>query len=80
NIAELGIGLNNAITNAIGYILTDEKIGGTVHVAFGNNSSFGGISKSNLHWDFVSAVGVNIEVTYKDGSSKLIMEDGKMLG
>ncbi|MFQ5979690.1 MAG: aminopeptidase [Candidatus Heimdallarchaeota archaeon] len=79
NIAELGIGLNNAITKAIGYILTDEKIGGTVHVAFGNNSSFGGISKSNLHWDFVSAVGVSIKVTYKDGSSKLIMEDGKML-
>lgn len=79
NIAELGIGLNSAITKAIGYILTDEKIGGTVHVAFGNNSHFGGKSTSTLHWDFISAVGVNIEATYKDGSTKLIAEEGKFI-
>ena len=33
NVAELGIGCNPEITKAIGYILTDEKINGSVHVA-----------------------------------------------
>jgi len=37
NVAELGIGCNPEITRAIGYILTDEKIIGSVHLAFGFN-------------------------------------------
>ena len=37
NVGELGIGCNPVITKAIGYILTDEKINGSVHVAFGFN-------------------------------------------
>ncbi|MFX1487711.1 MAG: aminopeptidase, partial [Promethearchaeota archaeon] len=42
NVGELGIGCNPVITKSIGYILTDEKINGSVHVAFGFNKSFGG--------------------------------------
>ena len=78
NVAELGIGLNMSIDKAIGYILTDEKIGGSVHVAIGANKTYGGTSESTLHWDFVTAPKATIEVIYIDGSSKVIMEEGKL--
>lgn len=76
NIAELGIGCNPAIDRAIGYILTDEKLGGSVHVAFGSNFSYGGTSKSSMHWDFVTHPSATIEVV---GTKEIIMRDGKIL-
>jgi aminopeptidase len=79
NVGELGIGCNPVITKAIGYILTDEKINGSVHVAFGFNKSFGGTSISQIHWDFVTAPNANITVEYKDNSKKTIMENGKLV-
>ncbi|MHA1912991.1 MAG: aminopeptidase [Promethearchaeota archaeon] len=79
NVAELGIGCNPVITKAIGYILTDEKINGSVHVAFGFNKSFGGTSSSQMHWDFVTAPAANIVVEYQDGSKKSVMENGKLV-
>ena len=79
NVAELGIGCNPVITEAIGYILTDEKINGSIHVAFGFNKSFGGTSASQMHWDFVTAPKANITVEYIDGSRKNIMENGKLI-
>jgi aminopeptidase len=78
NVAELGIGCNPEITKAIGYILTDEKINGSVHVAFGFNNSFGGTSISQMHWDFVTAPKVNIIVEYLDGTKKQIMDNGNL--
>jgi aminopeptidase len=78
-VAELGIGLNPVIDRAIGYILTDEKIGGSVHVAFGRSDMYGGNVQSNMHWDFVTAPDVTLEVEYKDGSKKLLMKGGKLL-
>ena len=80
NVGELGIGCNPVITKPIGYILTDEKINGSVHVAFGFNKSFGGTSASQMHWDFVTAPKANITVEYVDGSKKVIMENGKLIG
>jgi len=79
NIGELGIGCNPVITKAIGYILTDEKIYGSVHVAFGFNKHFGGTSTSQMHWDFVTAPIANITVEYEDDSRRKIMENGKLL-
>ena len=76
NIAELGIGCNPAIDKAIGYILTDEKLGGSVHVAFGSNFSYGGTSKSSMHWDFVTHPSATIEIV---DTGKVIMKDGKIL-
>jgi aminopeptidase len=76
NIAELGIGVNPAIDTAIGYILTDEKLIGSVHVAFGNNFSYGGASKSSMHWDFVSHPSATIEVVE---TGEIIMQDGEVL-
>ncbi len=79
NVGELGIGCNPVITKPVGYILTDEKINGSVHLAFGFNISFGGTSVSQMHWDFITAPKENITVEYKDGSKKTIMENGKLI-
>ncbi|MFX1447322.1 MAG: aminopeptidase [Promethearchaeota archaeon] len=79
NVAELGIGCNPEITKAIGYILTDEKINGSVHIAFGFNKMMGGTSVSQLHWDFVTAPQANITVEYKNGMKKKIMNNGTMV-
>ncbi len=79
NIAELGIGFNPKITKAIGYILTDEKVTGTVHVAFGSNNTYGGTSESTMHWDFVTAPGVNVDVERTDGSTVQVMRRGRFV-
>ncbi|MFX1236272.1 MAG: aminopeptidase, partial [Promethearchaeota archaeon] len=79
NVAELGVGCNPMITKAIGYILTDEKITGSVHMAFGSNKMYGGTSISQMHWDFVSDPHATISVEYLDGSKKSIMENGKII-
>lgn len=51
-IAELGIGLNPK-AKIIGNILEDEKVIGTVHIAVGNNLSYGGTNDVPLHLDGV---------------------------
>lgn len=51
-IAELGIGTNDAAVLS-GNVLEDEKILGTIHVAFGDNHSFGGSIRVASHQDFV---------------------------
>lgn len=79
NIAELGVGFNPKIRRAFGYILTDEKVKGTVHIAFGGNKGYGGRSESTMHWDFVSAPGANIEVERIDGTTVLVMRNGRLL-
>jgi aminopeptidase len=76
NIAELGIGCNPAVDKAIGYILTDEKLGGSAHVAFGSNNHFGGLSRSSMHWDFVTHPSATIEVV---GTGEVVMKDGKIV-
>ena len=53
SFAELGIGLNPAITRLTGNALFDEKVLGTAHVAIGDNSFFGHNTKSARHTDFV---------------------------
>ena len=78
NVAELGIGMNPVINKIIGYLLTDEKIGGTIHVAVGENNRFpGGKSRSCLHWDFISNKGVNLETIYQNKKAKTLIENGK---
>ena len=52
NIAEFGIGTNN-MAKRPDNILESEKILGTIHIALGDNSSFGGIVRSPFHQDFV---------------------------
>jgi aminopeptidase len=77
NVAELGIGMNPVIDKIIGYLLTDEKIGGTIHVAIGENYRFpSGRSHSCLHWDFISNKGINLSAI-TGGKEKIIIENGK---
>lgn len=52
NLAELGIGTNPEAT-IIGQLLQDEKVMGTCHFAFGDNTSYGGKSASEIHWDAI---------------------------
>lgn len=52
-LAELGIGLNPHIPETMGNTLLDEKVVGSIHLALGRNTMYGGISKSTLHWDLV---------------------------
>lgn len=52
NLAELGVGTNEQAT-LTGNILEDEKILGTVHVAFGASASFGGTVSVPIHLDVV---------------------------
>ena len=70
NIAELGIGINSAATLS-GNTLEDEKIKGTVHIALGDNSTFGGTVSAPSHLD-----GLIMNPTmYLDG--EMVIEDKK---
>ncbi|MCJ7813877.1 MAG: aminopeptidase, partial [Candidatus Atribacteria bacterium] len=72
NVAEFGIGTNpNA--RLTGNILEDEKILGTIHVAFGSNNTFGGKVSAGVHLDAV----VLSPTVFID--EKLIMDKGKLL-
>jgi leucyl aminopeptidase (aminopeptidase T) len=66
NIAELGIGMNDK-AKVIGSPLEDEKVLGTVHVAVGDNSTFGGTVKAGVHLD-----GIILNPTLKLGEVELI--------
>jgi leucyl aminopeptidase (aminopeptidase T) len=49
-VAEFGIGTNYK-AKITGHILEDEKVLGTVHIAFGNNLSMGGTIDVPIHID-----------------------------
>jgi hypothetical protein len=52
-IAELGIGLNHALTPR-GHVMLDEKAGGTAHVAIGRNTgAYGGDNEATIHVDCI---------------------------
>jgi aminopeptidase len=78
NVAELGIGCNPKITQSIGYILTDEKVVGSVHLAFGNNFSYGGTSRSAMHWDFVTVPRVTMVARMEDGAERTVIKRGRL--
>jgi leucyl aminopeptidase (aminopeptidase T) len=72
NLAELGIGTHDK-ARITGHVLEDEKVIGTIHIAFGDNKSMGGTVRVASHLD-----GVVMSPTVSvDG--ELIMKDGKLL-
>ncbi len=72
-VAEFGIGTNYK-AKLTGMILEDEKVFGTIHVAFGNNISMGGRISVCSHLDGLI---IEPDVYFDD---KLIMKKGKMIG
>jgi leucyl aminopeptidase (aminopeptidase T) len=76
NIAELGIGTNENATRPDN-ILESEKILGTVHIALGDNSSFGGRVKTPFHQDFVFFKPTVVLIDRK-GIKTELMRDGKL--
>jgi len=76
-IGELGIGTNYGIDRAIGTILFDEKLGGTVHVALGRSyPETGGRNKSALHWDLICDLRAGGRIT-ADG--EVVQQDGRFV-
>ncbi|ACV46662.1 MULTISPECIES: aminopeptidase [Halomicrobium] len=51
NLAELGIGTNVAVRDLVGSVLLDEKAGGTVHIAIGDDHAIGGDTTAPIHLD-----------------------------
>jgi leucyl aminopeptidase (aminopeptidase T) len=76
NIAELGIGTNNKASRPDN-ILESEKIFGTIHVALGDNSSFGGKVRTSFHQDFVFFK-PTITLIYKNGRKRMLMKNGSL--
>jgi leucyl aminopeptidase (aminopeptidase T) len=72
NLAELGIGTNERAT-LTGNVLEDEKILGTVHVAFGASAGIGGTVSVPVHLDSVV-----LEPTLEIGGTRVV-EGGRFL-
>lgn len=77
NVAELGIGTNDRATRPDN-VLEAEKILGTVHIAFGDNTGFGGVVSAPFHEDYVlyqpTLTGIR-----RDGSRFPILDSGRLL-
>jgi leucyl aminopeptidase (aminopeptidase T) len=74
-IGELGIGLNIG-ARLTGNPLEDEKAFNTAHIAFGNNEQIvGGQNCSKTHRDFLFFK-PTLNVTFKDDSREVLIEDG----
>jgi aminopeptidase len=78
NIAELGIG-TNSMAKRPDNILESEKIMGTIHIALGDNSSFGGRVDTPFHQDFVFFKPTVVLID-KDGGKTVLMKKGRFQG
>lgn len=72
-LGEFGIGTNEK-ARITGVVLEDEKVYGTIHVAFGSNNTFGGTVAAGVHIDCV----VGKPDVYLD--DELIMKHGELIG
>lgn len=77
NIAELGIGTNDRATRPDN-ILEAEKILGTIHIALGDNSGFGGAVQTPFHEDYVF-YRPSLTAMAADGSRTALLRDGTLL-
>jgi leucyl aminopeptidase (aminopeptidase T) len=71
-VAEFGIGTNPAAA-IVGIILEDEKVEGTIHLAFGTSAGIGGQNTASVHIDGL-VLGATVEL---DG--RTIMSEGTLL-
>ncbi|MEE8574684.1 MAG: aminopeptidase [Thermodesulfobacteriota bacterium] len=75
NIAELGVGTNEKADRP-NNILETEKILGTIHIALGDNSSFGGTVIVPFHQDYVFYKSTLL-IKKTDGEVVTILKDGE---
>lgn len=71
-LGEFGIGTNDK-ARITGVVLEDEKVYGTIHVAFGSNNTFGGNISAGVHIDVV----VKKPDVYLD--DRLVMRAGELI-
>ena len=76
NIAELGIGTNDK-ANRPENVLEAEKILGTIHIALGDNSGFGGAVSAPFHEDYVFYQ-PTLTAIMADGSRRIIITNGDL--
>jgi leucyl aminopeptidase (aminopeptidase T) len=72
NLAELGVGTNDA-AKLTGVVLEDEKLLGTIHVAFGASAGIGGTVSVQIHLDVV-VLDASLEI---DG--RTVLENGQFV-
>jgi leucyl aminopeptidase (aminopeptidase T) len=54
SLAEIGVGMNEAVQHLTGNMLLDEKASGTAHIALGSNTFMGGLIDASIHCDMVT--------------------------
>lgn len=77
NVAELGIGTNDKAVRPDN-ILESEKILGTIHIALGDNHSFGGHVRTPFHQDFVFFKPTLIVID-REGKRQTVLRGGKLV-
>jgi aminopeptidase len=76
NLAELGIGTNDKASRPDN-VLEAEKILGTIHLALGDNTGFGGVVAAPFHEDYVFYQ-PTVTLVMSDGSEEIILDAGKL--
>ena len=76
NLAELGIGTNDKASRPDN-VLEAEKILGTIHLALGDNTGFGGVTAAPFHEDYVFYQ-PTVTLVMADGSEELILDNGRL--
>lgn len=78
HIGEFAFGLNPK-ARIVEEFLESEKVGSAIHVAFGNNMDYPGVSANNsaTHQDFLVDK-PTVAITYSDGRTLVVMKDGDL--
>ncbi|MBK5277204.1 MAG: peptidase [Desulfuromonadales bacterium] len=76
NLAELGIGTNDKASRPDN-VLEAEKIMGTIHMALGDNTGFGGVVAAPFHEDYVFYQ-PTVTLVLADGTEEIILDAGKL--
>lgn len=77
NLAELGVGTNDKASRPDN-VLEAEKILGTIHLALGDNTGFGGTVSAPFHEDYVF-YRPTLTAIMADASEQILIDDGRML-
>ncbi|MFX1483386.1 MAG: aminopeptidase [Promethearchaeota archaeon] len=78
HVGEFSFGLNPK-ARIVEEFLESEKVGNAIHVAFGNNMDYPGVSMNNsaTHQDFLVSK-PTVKITYSDGRTLVVMKDGNL--